>query len=98
MYDKECEAVMKIKFELRMKLNHNRQAITQGHTALSYQNENAKQRKRKERNTSFQIIEFHINLRAPCIWWNLSLTAADPDLLIMIMGGGGGEGRRSSRP
>ena len=24
MYDKECEAVMKIKFELRMKLNHNR--------------------------------------------------------------------------
>lgn len=24
MYDKECESVMKIKFELRMKLNHNR--------------------------------------------------------------------------
>ena len=35
-----------------------------------------------------------MNLRAHCVWWNLSLTAADPDL--QIMGGGGGEGRRSS--
>ena len=27
-----------------------------------------------------------MNLRAHCIWWNLSLTAADPDVQI---GGGG---------
>ena len=38
-----------------------------------------------------------MNLRAHCIWWNLSLTAADPDLQIMGGGGwGGGEGRRST--
>ena len=30
-----------------------------------------------------------MNLRAHCIWWNLSLTAADPDLQISGMGGGG---------
>ena len=29
-----------------------------------------------------------MNLRAHCIWWNLSLTAADPD--VQIGGGGGG--------
>ena len=31
-----------------------------------------------------------MNLRAHCIWWNLSLTLSDPNLQIMGGGGGGG--------
>ena len=66
IYDKECEADEN-KIWIKDEIEPQQTPITQGYTALSYQNANAKQRKRKERNTSFQIIELHMNLWAHCM-------------------------------
>ena len=49
-----------------------------------------KEKEKKEILLFKFLIEFHMNLRAHCVWWNLSLTLADPYLQIMGGGGGGG--------
>ena len=95
MYDKECEADEN---KIWIKDDIKPQQISNHTTSYSVVIPKWKRetKKKKERNTSL----FHMNLRAHCMWWNLSLTVADPDLQIMEGSGWGARSPviRTSRP